>query len=303
MQDASRFKEPLISIVMPCLNAEGYIEEALRSVLLQGCTSLELMVVDGGSTDRTVDIIKRYEPWLSWWVSEKDRGQSHAINKGLARASGELFNWFNADDVLCPGALLQLAEVAVRHPEAVGVCGAMSMFDSQGKETILDPVNGSREQLAFWCDPYFLPQPASLYRTALCREVGGVDERLHYVMDMDLVLKLAARGAFVTTEKVCARFRVHSGSKTMSNPNAVLMETIATNHNLGLDRVATELLRRRMERHAGARIAELTEGDIAKRVDEWSLGKGALYIGRRLARSVLLRLRGVGDGSRRAREC
>jgi glycosyltransferase involved in cell wall biosynthesis len=275
---------------MPCLNAELYIEEALRSVLLQGYPNLELMVLDGGSKDGTVGIIKKYEPWLSFWASEADHGQSHAINKGLERATGDFFNWFNADDVLCRGALFVLAEIFIDNPMAVGVCGAVSLFEPSGAETVLRPVNGNREQLAYWGDPYFLPQPASLYKTAACREGGGVDERLHYVMDMDLVLRLAARGAFITTEYVCTRFRAHDGSKTMSNPHAVLMETIATNFRLGESKAAVELLRRRMDSYAGARIAELSESDVAKRVDEWSVAKTCRYLAVRIMRSALRRI-------------
>ena len=100
---------PLISIVMPSYNQAAYLEQALRSVLEQDCPGTEVLVVDGGSTDGSVEIIRRYADRLAWWVSEKDRGQSHAINKGLGLCDGEWFNWINSDDYLMSGALHSLA--------------------------------------------------------------------------------------------------------------------------------------------------------------------------------------------------
>src|SRR5262245_16909311 len=100
---------PSISIVTPSYNQGQFIEETIRSVLLQGYPNLEYIIIDGGSKDQTVDIIHKYEPWLTYWVSRKDRGQAHAINDGLRRASGTIFNWINSDDVLAPNALATIA--------------------------------------------------------------------------------------------------------------------------------------------------------------------------------------------------
>src|SRR5688572_11561284 len=100
---------PSITVITPSYNQGRYIEETIDSVLSQGYPSLEYIVIDGGSADNSVEIIRKYEPYLAYWVSEKDRGQAHAINKGLARSTGELWNWSNSDDVLAPGALHRVA--------------------------------------------------------------------------------------------------------------------------------------------------------------------------------------------------
>lgn len=281
---------PRISIVMPCMNAGQYIEEAIRSVLLQGYPDLEVLVFDGGSSDGTTDIIKKYAPWIACWVSEKDRGQSHAINKGLARSTGKLFNWFNADDIMCPGALLELATLHLTEKECVGVCGAMLLFDSSGKETVSVPVNGNKEQLGYWPDPYFLPQPSSLYDLASCLKVGGVNERLHYVMDMELVLKLSNFGKFAVTGRVMVRFRCHEGSKTIQGYYGGLLEMLSVNFALGQVQVADQVLRRRMDGHAKLVMGSLEEGDLAKLVDSWSYPKIVRYLIRRIWKNILLRV-------------
>ena len=281
---------PRISLVMPCFNAAAFIEEALRSVLLQGYPDLELIVFDGGSKDGTVDIIKRYEPWLSYWVSEPDRGQSHAINKGLERATGELFNWFNADDVMCAGALETLVGLHIAHPEAVGICGAVQSFDEHGARALLHPVAGSREELGDWAVKAFLPQPGALFNCQLCKDVRGVDERLHYVMDIDLLMKLAERGSFVTTQQVITWFRQHPGSKTVTGDIPGLVELVAADFNLGMPKVAERHLQRRMDGYAGLMLDRLDDGAVAKIIDRWSYRKVGVYLARRLLKNVILRI-------------
>lgn len=286
VRDAS----PRVSITMPCFNGVRYIEEALRSVLLQGYPDLELMVFDGGSTDGTVEVLKRYEPWLAHWESIKDRGQSHAINKGLVRATGELFNWFNSDDIMCPGALKLLVALYANDVAVAGVCGAFIQFDELGNETLICPAGGSKEQMGFWPDPYFLPQVSSLYSTALCRQVGGVGEKYYYAMDMELVLKLMDLGRIAVTPEVIMRFRSHAGSKTLHGYYGGLVEFIAANFNLGQPHVAEEVLRRRMDGHAKLVVGEMTAGEVARMVDSWSYPAVARYLARRLLKNITLRM-------------
>jgi cellulose synthase/poly-beta-1,6-N-acetylglucosamine synthase-like glycosyltransferase len=123
---------PKISIVTPSYNQGRFIEECIRSVLLQGYPNLEYIIIDGGSTDETVEVIKKYEPWLAYWESEPDRGQSHAINKGLAKSTGQLFNWHNSDDVLTSNSLTTMAAAMVKHPQAGYAHGYRIIIDAKG---------------------------------------------------------------------------------------------------------------------------------------------------------------------------
>lgn len=188
---------PRVSIVMPSYNQEQFIEESIRSVLLQGYPDLEFLIIDGGSTDGTVDIIPKYEKWLAYWVSESDRGQSHAINKGLERSTGRLFNWHNADDVLTPNSLATTAAAAAKYPSVSYVHGYRIVFDSQSN-ILYDTKH------TFDCKTDSVPkltrsvsnlkggqQPGCLMDRDLVVELGMVDENLHYIMDVDLTLRLA----------------------------------------------------------------------------------------------------------------
>jgi glycosyltransferase involved in cell wall biosynthesis len=275
---------------MPCLNAGQYLEEALRSVLLQGYPDLELMVFDGGSTDGTVEIIRQYAPWLTYWASEKDRGQSHAINKGLERATGEWFNWFNADDVMCQGALLTFAASFQADHGVIGVFGSMISFDPQGVQTRWDPVLGTKEEIGNWAAPVFLPQPAALFSREACQRIGGVNERLHYVMDIELMMRLADCGRFALVDGVTARFRAHEGSKTVQGDIPGLVELIAAEFSLGLPRVAERLLQRRLDGYAGLTVDHLTDDELAEVVDRWSYGMLVRYVIRRLNKNLRLLL-------------
>lgn len=209
---------PKISIVTPSFNQGSFLEECIRSVVLQGYPNLEFILIDGGSSDNSVEIIKKYEPWLSYWVSEKDRGQSEAINKGFARATGELVNWLCSDDFLLPDALSNLAEAYVRvgDTEALYVGHAFrlepngALHPTQVRPTppplgLLDPpVYGGIQASWFWTRPAL-------------HQVGRVDETLHYNMDVDLFIRAKLKGLrWYVVDADQAVFRVHAGSKTSS---------------------------------------------------------------------------------------
>jgi len=281
---------PRISIVMPCLNAGRYIEEALRSVLLQGYPDLEFMVYDGGSTDGTVELIKRYEPWLAYWESAKDRGQSHAINKGLARATGELFNWANADDIMCPNAFHTLAALYSRQTGCVGVFGAMEVFDESGYRNTWQPKLGSKEEIGEWGLSAFLPQPSALFPCQLCKDIGGMNEALHYVMDIELILRLADHGSFAVTNTPTYRYRHHQAAKTVKGEVAGMVELISSEFILGMPQVAERWLKWRMEGFANVTVGKLTSGEVAKMVDGWGYRQLVRYVARRLLKNIRLRI-------------
>src|SRR5438067_1469746 len=128
---------PRISIVTPSYNQGQFIEETIRSVLLQGYPDLEYIIIDGGSQDESVEIIKKYEPWLTYWVSEQDRGQSHAINKGFDRSTGLILGWLNSDDVLLPNALATVASAIPQPDEPVLISGRAEIRDVSLTETMV----------------------------------------------------------------------------------------------------------------------------------------------------------------------
>lgn len=188
---------PKISIVTPSYNQGKFLEECIRSVLLQGYPNLEYIVIDGGSTDETIDVIKKYEPWLTYWESKPDRGQSHAINKGLERSTGKLFNWHNSDDVLTPDSLSTMASAIIKYPQAGYVHGHRILIDYK---SVIQPGDDPPQS----DEVRFLPeltaavsmlksgyQPGCLMDRQLAVDVGMVDENLHYIMDIDLLLRIA----------------------------------------------------------------------------------------------------------------
>jgi glycosyltransferase involved in cell wall biosynthesis len=185
---------PKISIVMPSFNQAAYLEEAIRSVLLQDYPNLEFFVIDGGSTDGSVAVIQKYEKWLSGWCSERDRGQSDAINKGFARCSGEIFNWLCSDDLLEPGALRTVGRAFAESPGCdvvVGDCYCKFELDPQRSGTrpsSLPRLLRSPYVAAIW-------QPSCFFRRRLIARPRLVRDDLHFCMDRELWCYLHQRGA------------------------------------------------------------------------------------------------------------
>lgn len=202
---------PRISIVTPSFNQGQYLEETIRSVLLQGYPDIEYIVVDGGSHDDSLAIIQKYAPWLTGWVSEPDHGQTHAINKGLARVTGKIFNFINSDDYLAAGTLRQ---VAPGFSQADAVAGVVVNFDANSRERMVQRNLTPAKMILCEPDSYF-HQPAFWLDTAKLRACGGFDESLHYAFDWDLTIRYLDRYPrvhYLSTE--LAYFRLHPTSKT-----------------------------------------------------------------------------------------
>ncbi len=205
---------PAITLVTPSFNQAAYLEETIRSVVLQGYPRLQYVVVDGGSTDGSIDIIKRYAPFLDHWISEPDRGQTDAIRKGLAIAQGDVFNWLCSDDVLRPGAL---AHVGAAWAPGRIVYGLARFVDEHGLD--LGTCPGQSESMT-WdkllrFGSYYLIQPSTFLPTREVIDAGGPDLSLHYVMDWDLYTRLTTRTYTCVPQDLVA-YRLHQTSKTFS---------------------------------------------------------------------------------------
>jgi glycosyltransferase involved in cell wall biosynthesis len=205
---------PRISIVTPSFNQGDFVEETIRSVLLQGYPDLEYAIIDGGSSDRTVDIIKRYEPWLTYWVSEPDSGQAHAINKGFSRLSGDYLNWINSDDSLFHGALRIIAE-------ATALAGDADLIS--GVRIVKDPATGYQFAQNTWRTnwPYYLygepdfPQDATFFSKYLLEKVNGIDERFQYSMDVAFFYRsLAVARKIILCDSIISKMHVYPSQKT-----------------------------------------------------------------------------------------
>ena len=207
---------PRISVITPSFNQGAYLEETLRSVLLQGYPNLEYIVMDGGSTDGSIEIIQRYEPWLSYWVSAQDGGQAHALNQGFERATGSLFGSINSDDLLEPGALRQLGRAHHAQPTAI-LLGDLTNFDEQtGTSWRIRQRNVNFQAMSQpWRYPVTWHQPATWFPRALYQRVGRLDETLRYLFDWDWMCRALPLAPVHQVGGAVARFRYHAGSKTV----------------------------------------------------------------------------------------
>lgn len=209
-----------ISIIMPTLNQLRYIGAALESVLSQaGEFELEVLVVDGGSGDGTQAYLAKLDDPRVLWTSEPDRGQSDAINKGLARATGDIVAWLNSDDLYRPGALEAVAESFQMNPSVQWLTGRCAIIDGAGEE-IRPWVTAYKNRglrtfsLRKLLRENMVSQPATFWRRSFGEQVGSLDESLHYTMDYDLWLRMAQVSPPLIVERVLAAFRMHGQSKS-----------------------------------------------------------------------------------------
>jgi glycosyltransferase involved in cell wall biosynthesis len=218
---------PKISIVTPSFNQGQYIEETIRSVLLQGYPDFEYIVVDGGSADGSVEIIRRYERWLTRWVSEPDHGQSDAINKGMRLATGEIVNWINSDDCLLPGALKVVADTYSSQPGSLVVGAGVDFDEASRKAVVVFPRRTSVQNIIrFWEGWFDWLQPSIFFSRQKFLEVGGLAENLHFSMDIDLYCRLMQFAPVAYTLTPISRFRRHGAAKTQSQYHTTMLEHI-----------------------------------------------------------------------------
>jgi glycosyltransferase involved in cell wall biosynthesis len=229
----------LITVITPSFNARATIEQTLASVRAQDHPDVEHLVVDGGSTDGTVDVLRAAQGVR--WISEPDRGLAHAMNKGIAMATGEVVGELNADDVYLPGALEAVAAGFAARPGAEWLTGRCPIIDAGGRE-IRRPVTAyknallRRYSLGLYLTHNFVSAPATFFRTDVLREIGGFDERYRISVDYDLQLKLARRGDPMVLDRDLAEFRMAEGSLSMSGFERQFAEHAEQARRHGADR-------------------------------------------------------------------
>jgi glycosyltransferase involved in cell wall biosynthesis len=208
---------PKLSIITPSYNQGQFIEETIRSILLQNYPNLEYIIIDGGSTDNTVEIIKKYDQWITSWESKKDNGQSDAINKGFKKYTGEIFAWLNSDDTYLEGMVRRAIEYLMSHPETGIVYGDSLLTESDGT-----PTEKTRDQRPF---SYFdfvencencIVQPSSFIRRKVIDKVKELNPIYYYIMDWDFWLRAGLYFKIEYIAELISTYRLHAESKTVA---------------------------------------------------------------------------------------
>lgn len=211
---------PKISIITPSYGQAAYIEDTIRSVIDQGYPDLEYIIIDGGSSDGSVDIIKKYETHLTYWVSEPDNGQTDAINKGLHKASGDIVAWLNSDDVYTAGTLMAIGKAFAADPDVSLLYGDVENFYVDGRTERI----ANHFEVEDFLSRVSIHQPGVFWRRNLHQQLGYLDESFYYLMDYDLWARFFFNCKFQHIDKVMTRFRVHDEAKTGNNPPGLYMD-------------------------------------------------------------------------------
>jgi glycosyltransferase involved in cell wall biosynthesis len=224
--------QPLVSVITPSFNHARFIETTMRSVLMQDYPRIEYLVVDGGSSDGTVDIIQKYAGKLAWWVSEKDRGQTDAINKGFAHAKGEYLAWLNSDDTYEPGAVSSAINYLQEHPEVGMVYGECNFIDEHGN--VIGKFSSAQTDYRLLRQGYVhIPQQTMFFRRELWEKVGPLDPTFYFAMDYDLWTRIAARSEIKYVPQTWANFRLHTLGKTIAADDRCWPEMIRVHYRDG----------------------------------------------------------------------
>lgn len=212
----SNIKYPKISIITPSFNQGEFLEQTIRSVLLQNYPNLEYIIIDGGSTDQSVEIIKKYKPWLTYWISEADEGQAQAINKGLTHCTGLIFNWLNSDDWYLPNVLEVIGRTFAQRPALQVFCGQQFIQHADGN-IILSRPSPVTKHVERTLSLTHINQPATFFHLPSLRTLLPLREDFHYVFDAEIWLRFLLKygqGNISSNELIINNFRIHQDSKT-----------------------------------------------------------------------------------------
>lgn len=205
---------PRISIITPSFNQAAFLERTILSVLKQDYPNLEYIVIDGGSSDGSVDIIRKYQSHLAYWVSEPDQGQAHAINKGLKRATGEWVGWQNSDDIFYPGAFMYVAHAAIRSGDSELIIGDINLIDEH--DNVIREMRYVRPNYeSLLAEGMVLTNQAAFWRHSLHTQVGWLNESLHYGFDYEWFLRILKQtNRAVHVPQCLGALRYHDATKT-----------------------------------------------------------------------------------------
>lgn len=231
MIDINRY--PLVSVVTPSFNQGNYLEQTILSVLQQDYPNIEYIVIDGGSTDNSIEIIRRYESRLGYWISERDKGQTDALNKGFAHAHGEILAWLNSDDVYYPGAVSAAVKFMGENPDIGMVYGDLDFINEAGE--LIGRFNAAQTDLKKLRRGFVhIPQPAAFFRAVHWQQVGPLDPGYFFAMDYDLWVRLAGVTRLkYLPGKSWAKFRLHSDAKTINADDRCWPEMLRVHYRDG----------------------------------------------------------------------
>jgi glycosyltransferase involved in cell wall biosynthesis len=224
---------PLVSIITPSFNQARYLEATIQSVLEQDYPRIEYIIIDGGSTDGSVDVIRKYEGRLASWVSEKDHGQTDAINKGFARAKGDILAWINSDDTYNPGAVGAAVKYLMGHPDVGMAYSDCNYIDEEGHVIGTFPA-AQTDLLRLRRGYVHIPQQTMFFRAKYWQQVGPLDPSFYFAMDYDLWTRMAALTSFkYLPGQTWANFRIHRSGKTTSHDDRCWPEMIRVHYRDG----------------------------------------------------------------------
>ena len=224
---------PLVSIITPSFNQARYLEATINSVLGQDYPRIEYIIVDGGSTDESAAIIKKHEGRIAWWVSEQDKGQTDAINKGFNRATGDILAWINSDDTYNPGAVSAAVKYLIEHPEVAMVYADCNFIDENDK--VIGKFNAAQTDYRRLREGYVhIPQQTMFFRAKYWKELGPLDPSFYFAMDYDLWTRIAAHAPFkYLAGQTWANFRLHTSGKTVAADDRCWPEMIRVHYRDG----------------------------------------------------------------------